>query len=146
MAGSKAPLTLLKDLRTSSHQIPSFDRIPNTSIQKKPLLIYHSAFPAGTSASIIESHLKAINMVEPQWRYTMYRSDKALSFGQQRDNNHNSTSHFHSTSHEVLCVFKGTARLCFGHEDNPKRVEAVVEEGDVMVVPAGVSHRLYVYF
>ena len=56
----------------------------------------------------------------------------------------NSTSHFHSTSHEVLCVFKGTARLCFGHEDNPKRVEAVVDEGDVMVVPAGVSHRLYV--
>lgn len=54
----------------------------------------------------------------------------------------NSTSHFHSTSHEVLCVFKGTARLCFGHEDNPKRVEAVVDEGDVMVVPAGVSHRL----
>ena len=54
----------------------------------------------------------------------------------------NSTSHFHSTSHEVLCVSKGKARLCFGHEDNPKRVEPVVEEGDVMVVPAGVSHRL----
>ena len=83
MAGSKAPLTLLKDLRVSSHQIPSFDRIPNTSIQKKPLLIYHSAFLAGTSASTMESHLKAVNMVEPQWRYTMYRSDIALSFGQQ---------------------------------------------------------------
>ena len=54
----------------------------------------------------------------------------------------NSTSHFHSTSHEVLCVYRGRARLCFGHEDNPLRVEPVVEEGDVMVVPAGVSHRL----
>ena len=83
MAGSKAPLTLLKDLRVSSHQIPSFDRIPNTSIQKKPLLIYHSAFLTKTSASMIESHLKAVDSVEPQWRYTMYRSDTALSFGHQ---------------------------------------------------------------
>lgn len=70
MAASKAPLTLLKDLRVSSHQIPSFDRIPNTSIQKKPLLIYHSAFHPGTSASVMESHLTSVNVVEPQWRYT----------------------------------------------------------------------------
>ena len=53
-----------------------------------------------------------------------------------------SMSHFHSTSHEVLCVTKGKAKLGFGHEDNPKRVEPEVQEGDVMVVPAGVSHRL----
>lgn len=36
----------------------------------------------------------------------------------------------------------GKAKLCFGGEDNPKRVEPVVEKGDVMVVPAGVAHRL----
>ena len=53
-----------------------------------------------------------------------------------------STSHFHSTSHEVLCVAKGRAKLCFGHENNAERVEPVVKEGDVMVIPAGVSHRL----
>lgn len=53
-----------------------------------------------------------------------------------------SQSHFHSTAHEVLCVFAGRARLCFGGEDNPKRVELVVEKGDVMVVPGGVAHRL----
>ncbi len=53
-----------------------------------------------------------------------------------------STSHFHSTSHEVLAVFSGSARLCFGGEQNPQRVEPVVEKGDVMIVPAGVAHRL----
>jgi uncharacterized protein YjlB len=53
-----------------------------------------------------------------------------------------STSHFHSTSHEVLAVFSGSAKLCFGGEENPQRVESVVEKGDVMVVPAGVAHRL----
>ena len=51
-------------------------------------------------------------------------------------------SHFHSTSHEVLCVYSGSAKLCFGGEDNPQRVEIVVGKGDVMVVPAGVAHRL----
>ena len=122
MAGSKAPLTPLKDLRVSSHQIPSFDRIPNTSIQKKPLLIYHCAFNASISASLIESHLTSVNVVSPQWRYTMF-----------------SQSHFHSTAHEVLSVTAGKAKLCFGSEDNPKRVELVVGKGDVMIVPAGES-------
>ena len=53
-----------------------------------------------------------------------------------------STSHFHSTSHEVLCIASGSARCCFGGEDNESRVEPVLEKGDVVIVPAGVSHRL----
>ena len=36
----------------------------------------------------------------------------------------------------------GKARLCFGAEENPERVEPVVEKGDVMIVPAGLGHRL----
>lgn len=51
-------------------------------------------------------------------------------------------SHFHSTTHEVLSVVAGRARLCFGGEENPERVETVVNAGDVMIVPAGVAHRL----
>lgn len=125
MVTSKAPVTALKDLRVSSILIPAFGLIPNTSIQKKPLLIYYSAFHSSASASTIESHLSAVGVVSPQWRFTMY-----------------SQSHFHSTAHEVLCVTSGKARLCFGGEENPQRVEEVLEKGDVMVVPAGVAHRL----
>lgn len=51
-------------------------------------------------------------------------------------------SHFHSTSHEVLCIVSGRAKLCFGGEENPGRVETVVGQGVVVVVPAGVAHRL----
>lgn len=115
----------LASLIVSRHQIPADGLTPNTSIQKKPLLIYHSAFPSTISASAIERHLSSVGAVTPQWRYTMY-----------------STSHFHSTSHEVLCISNGSARLCFGGEDNPGRVEPVVERGDVIIVPAGVAHRL----
>ncbi|MCJ1464962.1 hypothetical protein MMC07_003577 [Pseudocyphellaria aurata] len=121
----KAPITRREDVRVSCHQIPAVDRIPNTSIQRKPLLIYHSAFQPGTSASTIEAHLSQVGVVDPQWRYTMY-----------------STSHFHSTAHEVLCIASGKAKLCFGGDDNPQRVETVVGEGDPIVVPAGVAHRL----
>ena len=47
-----------------------------------------------------------------------------------------------TTSHEVLGISHGKARLCFGHEDNPGRVEETVSRGDVVVIPAGVAHRL----
>ena len=125
MATSKAILTPLKDIKVSSYQIPAFGRLPNTSLQKKPLMIYHSAFEKSASASTIEDHLSSVGVVSPQWRYTMF-----------------SQSHFHSRAHEVLCVAQGKATLCFGGEENPKKVEIVVERGDVMVVPAGVAHRL----
>lgn len=52
------------------------------------------------------------------------------------------TSHFHSNTHEVLCVCSGRAKLCFGGEENPGRVEPVVQAGDVIVLPAGMAHRL----
>ncbi|KXT05870.1 hypothetical protein AC579_4379 [Pseudocercospora musae] len=118
-------LTSLKDLRVLEHQIPAHGLTPNTSIQDKPLVVYKSAFPSSATASKIESHLSSMGVVAPQWRYTMY-----------------STSHFHSTSHEVLSISNGKAKLCFGHEDNPSKVEAEIEKGDVVIVPAGVAHRL----
>lgn len=119
-----AKLTPLSSLKVSRHQIPAWKGIPNTSIQKQPLMIYHSAFPSA-SASQIESHLSSVNVVTPQWRYTMY-----------------SDTHFHSTSHEVLSIAAGSAKCCFGGEENPDRFEPILSKGDVVVVPAGVGHRL----
>jgi uncharacterized protein YjlB len=115
----------LSSLRVSRHEIPAHHLIPNTSIQNKPLLIYHAAFPPSATASDIEKYLESVGVVIPQWRYTMY-----------------STTHFHSTTHEVLCISSGRARLCFGGEKNENRVEPVVEKGDAIIVPAGVGHRL----
>lgn len=117
-------LTPLNALRVTKHNIPAWKGSPNTSIQNRPLLIYHGAF-LNPSAPRIESHLDSIGVVTPAWRYTMY-----------------STSHFHSTTHEVLSIAAGSAKCCFGHEDNPDRVEPVLSAGDVVIVPAGVAHRL----
>jgi uncharacterized protein YjlB len=122
---SSASLTGLASLKVSKYFIPSHNLIPNSSILHQPLFIYHSAFARDVSASAIEEHLKSVGVVAPQWRYTMY-----------------TTTHFHSTTHEVLCVSNGKAKLLFGGERNPENVEVVAEQGDVMVLPAGIGHRL----
>ncbi|KAF3760388.1 hypothetical protein M406DRAFT_65788 [Cryphonectria parasitica EP155] len=124
-----SPSSPLASLRVSKHYIPAHNGLPNTSILNKPLLIYHGALQGNdgqcATASAVEAHLVSVGVVTPQWRYSMYP-----------------TTHFHSTSHEVLCVTSGRAELWFGGEDNPDRVEAVVQVGDVMILPAGLAHRL----
>tara|TARA_R110002003_G_scaffold45_15_gene3589 strand:- start:22047 stop:22679 length:633 start_codon:yes stop_codon:yes gene_type:complete len=117
-------LTPLPSLRLTTHLIPTHSHLPNSTPSSQPLYIYHSAYPASTPPSAIEAHLRTTSL-EPQWRYTMY-----------------TTTHYHSTTHEVLCVYSGRARLLFGGEANPGRVEVDVQAGDVLVVPAGVAHRL----
>ena len=41
-----------------------------------------------------------------------------------------------------LQIIPNLDTLGFGGEENPGRVEAAVEKGDVVIVPAGVGHRL----
>lgn len=113
----------VSEIKVTSRQIPKWHRIPNTSIQSKPLMIYHGAFDA--TPTELSDHLEEIGEVVPQWVYSMYNQ-----------------THFHSTTHEVLGVVSGRARLCFGGEENPKRFEPTVQRGDLIIVPAGVGHRL----
>ena len=46
--------------------------------------------------------------------------------------------HYHSTSHEVLCVVGGSASITFG---GPEGETIEVSAGDAVVIPAGVGHR-----
>lgn len=46
--------------------------------------------------------------------------------------------HYHSTTHEVLGVFCGTADIQFGGDEG---VCVEVSRGDVVVIPAGVAHK-----
>ena len=48
-------------------------------------------------------------------------------------------AHYHSTSHEVLGVFSGQARLRLGGNKIGRTIE--VRRGDVIVIPAGVAHQ-----
>jgi uncharacterized protein YjlB len=87
-----------------------------------PLLFYRQALTPDTEdrASIFEERL-AENDWTNSWRDGVY-----------------SFPHYHSTSHEVLGVYSGTATLRLGGEHG-KNVE--VQTGDVIVIPAGVAHQ-----
>ena len=46
--------------------------------------------------------------------------------------------HYHSTAHEALGVYSGSATIRFG---GPEGASATIRAGDVAVIPAGVAHR-----
>lgn len=46
--------------------------------------------------------------------------------------------HFHSTAHEALGVYSGWVDVCFG---GPGGVALTARAGDVIIIPAGVSHQ-----
>jgi uncharacterized protein YjlB len=46
--------------------------------------------------------------------------------------------HYHSSTHEVLGIFKGKTTLLLGGD---KGVKITIEKGDVLVIPAGVAHK-----
>jgi len=48
--------------------------------------------------------------------------------------------HYHSTAHEVLGVYSGSANVLLGGEKNGEKF--YLEKGDVIIIPAGVAHKL----
>src|SRR5438309_4906294 len=87
-----------------------------------PLLLYRQAFAAEAEdpASVIEQRF-AENDWTNSWRNGVY-----------------SFAHYHSTTHEALGVYRGSATLRLGGKHG-KNVE--VHAGDVIVIPAGVAHQ-----
>jgi len=92
---------------------------PNSDL---PLLVYRRVLTTevGDDAFMFEQRF-AQNDWSNSWRNGVY-----------------SFPHYHSTSHELLGVFRGAATLRLGGEHG-KSVE--VHAGDVIVIPAGVAHQ-----
>ncbi len=93
---------------------------PNNA--RLPLIIYQGAIdlPTNNAASVLEAVFKKNNWTG-SWRDGIY-------------NFH----HYHSTSHEVLGVYAGSATVQLG---GPKGPEFRVNKGDVIIIPAGVAHK-----
>jgi uncharacterized protein YjlB len=93
--------------------------IPNS---KFPLLHYQKAFSEEGSAGAgwLEQRFASNNWTN-SWRNGVYPFH-----------------HYHSTSHEVLGIYSGSALLFLGGENGAK---VKVEAGDIIVIPAGVGHK-----
>ena len=87
-----------------------------------PVLVYRAAITvdAQDRASVFERGF-AQNDWRNSWRNGVY-----------------SFAHYHSTAHEALGVYSGSARLRLGGEHS-QTVE--VRAGDVILIPAGVAHH-----
>ena len=106
--------------RPQSWLLPDDGTWPNN--QRCPLLAYQCALDLshGDLAMAIERLFRA-NHWGGSWRNGVY-----------------SFHHYHSTAHEVLGVYGGSARVQLGGEGG---VTLELRRGDVIVIPAGVAHK-----
>lgn len=89
---------------------------PNSSL---PVVIYKTVYKAIDPKAVIA------DMKTKSW-YNFWQNG-VYSF-----------HHYHSTAHEVLACYSGSAKVQFGGPDG-KTVE--FEKGDVVIIPAGVAHK-----
>ena len=93
-------------------------KIPNSEL---PLLVYKSVFSVEKADSdFITKHFQARNWSN-SWQNGVY-----------------GYHHYHSNTHEVLGIYSGFGTIQFGGENGEK---ISVEEGDVVIIPAGVGHK-----
>lgn len=103
---------------TEQHASRPTGNIPNSRF---PLLVHRGGVPGGGADAIIE-RFRANGWLN-NWRYP-----GIYTYG-----------HYHSTTHECLgCASGWMEILVFGKGGTTLRVEA----GDVVVMPAGVSHEM----
>jgi uncharacterized protein YjlB len=93
--------------------------IPNN---RYPLLLYRGVINLGRTdpAAQVEEQFAANNWTN-SWRNGIYPFH-----------------HYHSTSHEVLGIYRGSATVRLGGEQGR---DFTVQAGDVIVIPAGVGHK-----
>jgi uncharacterized protein YjlB len=109
----------IREPRVIAHLLKDNGTIPNSRL---PLLIYQGALvlPKDDPASAIESLLRTHQWGD-DWRNGIF-----------------SYHHYHSTAHEALFVYSGSAKVQVGGEPG---LIATINAGDVIIIPAGVGHK-----
>ena len=108
----------LADFELEQIPLAASDGFPNN--ERCPLLVYRGAFGSTVSADAIEERFGEHGWSNG-WRAGVY-----------------AFHHYHSTAHEVLGCYAGSAEIQVGGPSGPSLTLAA---GDVVVIPAGVSHK-----
>ena len=111
---------LIKSAKVVARRLEDDGSIPNHP--ELPLLVYRQAvtLPEDDPATVFEALFTAHGW-PAAWRNGIYPFH-----------------HFHSTAHEALGVYAGTATARFGGEGG---IDMTVSAGDVVIIPAGVGHK-----
>jgi uncharacterized protein YjlB len=89
-----------------------------------PLVVFKNAVERGSSADELARKFEELlprGGWRAAWRWGVY-----------------DFPHYHSTAHEVLGCYRGSASLRLGHT---KGVTLDIAPGDVVIIPAGVGHQ-----
>jgi uncharacterized protein YjlB len=110
---------ILKEANILAIDLKDDGIIPNS---KLPLLLYQGviALSENDPAHIFEDMFEE-NGWGDSWRNGIY-----------------SYHHYHSTAHEVLGIYRGSAKVQLGGEHGTIHE---IQAGDVIVIPAGVAHK-----
>lgn len=105
--------------RIITRLLKNTETIPNSRL---PVVIYQGALdlPKDDPAAAIEAMIHA-NQWGNDWRNGIF-----------------SYHHYHSTAHEALLVYSGSAKVQLGGESG---VIETIGAGDCIVIPAGVGHK-----
>jgi uncharacterized protein YjlB len=108
-----------KEPRVITRLLKDAGTIPNSRL---PVMIYQGALdlPKDDPAAAIEALIHA-NQWGNDWRNGIF-----------------TYHHYHSTAHEALLVFSGSAKVQLGGESG---VIETIGAGDVIIIPAGVGHK-----
>ncbi len=108
-----------KEPRVITRLLKDAGTIPNSRL---PVLIYQGALdlPKNDPAAPIEALIHA-NQWGNDWRNGIF-----------------TYHHYHSTAHEALLVFSGSAKVQLGGESG---IIETIGAGDVIIIPAGVGHK-----
>lgn len=105
-------------MQVEDYYLSGTPEIPNNLLL--PLVVYRDALQAEDLASEVE-RIFASNGWPPAWRYGIYPF-----------------AHYHSTAHEVIGAYRGSAHVLFGHTGG---VVLELKAGDVVTIPAGTGHQ-----
>jgi uncharacterized protein YjlB len=118
-AGIEPPSKSANEPDVVSRELKDDGKFPNSRL---PLLLYRMAVRlTGHDPAAVLELLFAKNGWYGSWRNGIYPFH-----------------HYHSTAHEVLGVYRGSARVQLGGE---RGVVHEVGLGDVIIIPAGVAHK-----
>ncbi|RYU93633.1 cupin [Emticicia agri] len=106
----------MADITVEKYHFPDDGITPNNRL---PVIVYRQVTDAEDTSAWLEERFKA-NGWTNNWR------DIVLPY-----------DHFHSTTHEVLGVGKGSVELQIGGQ---KGIIVNVSKGDALILPAGVGH------
>lgn len=109
----------MEDDNVVAHIIPENGVWPNN--EKLPLIVYKGVLDISDNGRTVVKTMSA-NGWGNIWRGGLY-----------------DYHHYHSQAHEALGVYSGSATVQFGGEGG---IKLEVTAGDMVIIPAGVAHRL----